>query len=295
MCKRCCGQAVGASKLLVAHLLRRHLLPGVDINRLDVLIFILYVHVMFNSANHLDSALSRTRDALARIVAMLAALVGLASGKPGEVIAKTVRLQVLRILRPAEAAVRRLIFVAAQGVEIKPSTPMPAGVFATLRRGASPSEAKRAAPPRFQLADPMVPMISPHRSYYDSVAGNVAFVKRMPRVRFVAPIDPTIPALFAAKAPARQKPDADTVRSAALIRRLQAITFALETIPRQAKRLARWTARRARMAEKRPVYTSPLRPGLPPGYRKEPEHEVDRILAACHLRAFDARLKVNTS
>jgi hypothetical protein len=50
--------------------------------------------------------------------------------------------------------------------------------------------------------------------------------------------------------------------------------------------LARWRARRAL----RPglTFTSPLRPGRPPGHRRTPLHEVDRILAECHGLARDA-------
>jgi hypothetical protein len=71
-----------------------------------------------------------------------------------------------------------------------------------------------------------------------------------------------------------------------LCRRLEALKRALQDIPRQAKRLARW---RARQEQKQPSTStptlkplSPLREGLPPGYRKKPQHEVDDILAECH-------------
>jgi NAD(P)-dependent dehydrogenase (short-subunit alcohol dehydrogenase family) len=52
--------------------------------------------------------------------------------------------------------------------------------------------------------------------------------------------------------------------------RLAAIKKALEGIPAQAKRLARWEARRRAM--ERPKFTDP---------RKQPNHEVDHVLIGC--------------
>jgi hypothetical protein len=65
-----------------------------------------------------------------------------------------------------------------------------------------------------------------------------------------------------------------------LTRRLQALKLALDDLPRQARRLARWRVRRENA--KAPKFTSPLRPGRPPGYRRKPVHEVDEVLAECH-------------
>jgi hypothetical protein len=63
---------------------------------------------------------------------------------------------------------------------------------------------------------------------------------------------------------------------------------ALANIPHQAKRLARWRARQEQKqaststAPPTSKPLSPLREGLPPGYRKRWQHEVDDILAECH-------------
>jgi hypothetical protein len=70
------------------------------------------------------------------------------------------------------------------------------------------------------------------------------------------------------------------VNSERLSRRLQALKLALDDLPRQARRLARWRARRENMPS--PKFTSPLRPGRPPGYRRKPVHEVDEVLIECH-------------
>jgi hypothetical protein len=248
---------------------------------LDIFILVLYLFSLTLTVGSLllpheiDPTLARNRDLLAGIVAMLVAMVGVTTGR----IETALRLQVLRVLRPAEAAVRRMIFIVAQGVVVKPATNRSAPNFASLRQGER--NIRRAS---FRLSDPMVPMIA-HRTAAD----------RLPRISWIAPTDPTIPALLAARRVKPEKPHPDDVRREALVRRLQAIMIALENIPRQAQCIVRWTALRQRIAKLRPTYTSPLRPGPPPGYRKEPVHDVERILAWCHMRAFDTRPKPNTS
>jgi hypothetical protein len=77
-----------------------------------------------------------------------------------------------------------------------------------------------------------------------------------------------------------------------LSRRLQALKLALEDLPRQARRLARWRVRRE--TAKNPKFKSPLRPGPPPGHRRKKVHEVDEVLAECHWLARDA-MKPDTS
>jgi hypothetical protein len=87
----------------------------------------------------------------------------------------------------------------------------------------------------------------------------------------------------------REKREAEPERDDGMVdarrlgRRLWAAKLALDNLPRQARRLKRWQARRARMAH--PKFTSPLRPGLPPGHRKAPRDEVDRVLRECHALA----------
>ena len=84
----------------------------------------------------------------------------------------------------------------------------------------------------------------------------------------------------------RGEVDDDTVNARPLIRRLLAITDALQDIPRQALRLARWQAQPKE--ERRPERWSPLRVGRPPGFRQRAKHEVDEILKECHWLARNA-------
>jgi hypothetical protein len=67
--------------------------------------------------------------------------------------------------------------------------------------------------------------------------------------------------------------------------RLEALKLALEDLPRQARRLVRARARRAKVA--RLELQSVMRPGRPPGHRKRPIHDVDHVLAECHWLARD--------
>jgi hypothetical protein len=82
------------------------------------------------------------------------------------------------------------------------------------------------------------------------------------------------------------------VNAARLSRRLQTLKLALDDLPCQARRMARWRVRREAM--KSPKFKSPLRPGPPPGRRKKRIHPIDEILADCHALAWDA-LKPDTS
>ena len=78
-----------------------------------------------------------------------------------------------------------------------------------------------------------------------------------------------------------------------LSRRLHALKLALDDLPRQARRMARWRVRREAMQKLR---SSNRRSGRvhPPGHRKRHIHPIDEILADCHWLAWDA-MKPDTS
>jgi hypothetical protein len=176
------------------------------------------------------------------------------------------------VLRPAEAAVRRLIIVAARGMVVKPSPKRtaPAGLAIT---GTGQGRVS------FRLFDP--------RRRFDQAHGRpTRGPQPQPRIRCIGVgFDPRIPLFRQAQpAPAAPAPRKDdTVNAEPLCRRLAAIKGALEDLPRQAKRLARWQARP--IAARRPKLASPLRLGPPPGRRKRPTHEVHEILKECHWLA----------
>jgi hypothetical protein len=89
-----------------------------------------------------------------------------------------------------------------------------------------------------------------------------------------------VPRSAPAPAPAAPPPDDGTVQARRLLLRLHAFKRALEDLPREARRLARWRATREKIPGVR--FTSPLRPGRPPGYRTIPLHPVHQVLDDCH-------------
>ena len=226
-------------------------------------------------------AIEINQAALARIVAALFAIVGLAEGGVLERPPRAIYLTVLRILRPAESAVRRLIIIVARGLEIEasPSRLMPKGLaFSGQQTGSRKS---------FQLFDQR------KRFIFSPPAKRLARVG--PRI-WLGGSDPLAPPFLVHPAPEPQpvvkRASESDGGTQSLGRRLTAIKLALEDMPRQARRLLRWQNRRQQM--KNPKFTSPLRPGPPPGHRKEPSEDVDFVLKECHWLAWDS-LVANTS
>jgi hypothetical protein len=212
-------------------------------------------------------AIERNSEALKGIIEALFAMLGLA---PMGRLPRSVRSAVLRVLRPAESAMRRLVVIAARGLVVKlvAARPMPAG----------PIGKGRLSRPSFQLFDPRKNFARQRRR---------AFARNPPRIHFFGS-DPLVAALWPALEPAADPtpPPDGLVNAGCLTRRLNALKLALDDLPRQARRLARWRVRREKA--KAPKFKSPLRPGHPPGYRRKPVHAVDEVLIECHGLACDA-------
>jgi hypothetical protein len=225
-------------------------------------------------------AIAINQTALIRIVAALIAMAGPGRDGVRPRLERPIYRTVLKVLRPAEAAVRRLIVIAAKGLEAKlpPRRPFPQGIALAGTRGGRRS---------FQLFDA--------RERFGRALPKSTSGKAEPRM-FIYDSSPLVP-LFQRRSVAiavpEPKPEPEgTIEGFRLSLRLQAIKLALEDLPRQARRLARWRARRARMASG--TSASPLRPGRPPGYRKEPRDEIDWVLRECHALARDV-LAADTS
>ncbi|WP_159593446.1 hypothetical protein, partial [Chelativorans xinjiangense] len=241
------------------------------------------------------AAIEQDRVALKRIVASLVAMAGPAVGPDPEVLAegeprraeggprKTLPRHlwraILSLLRPTEAAARRLIIAAARGLAVclppprkpKPVSPAPllrslgiavmaspADLSAEARR--AKAEARRAAAPArpqtlsLPLFDPLPHTPSPELA--EGGRGRHGPAHAVPRILFPGLIEPSaLP-----QPPSRDDP----VSAARLGRRLAALVAALDDLPGQARRFARWKARRDLGLGRR---TSPLRGGRPPGGR----------------------------
>ena len=217
-----------------------------------------------------DGAVKSHSEAIKGIVAALFAMLGIDGTETVGRIPHRLHRAVLRVLRPAESAVRRLIVVAARGLVVKvaPSRPMPKGH--RIGKGSGPSR------PAFKLCDKRIFFPEPSNR-------RVKYAKNPPRIH-VFPYDSMVAAPQPVVVP--PPPPDGLVTAARLNRRLQALKSALEDLPRQARRMARWRVRRE--AAKAPKFTSPLRPGQPPGHRRKPSHEIDEVLTECHWLAWEA-------
>ncbi len=238
--------------------------------------------------------------------------------KPVLTLPRHLRLAILRLLRPAEAAARRLIIAAARGLTVTLPPPRNrkarlATVEPTLRRFGiavviSPADIARDARilPRSRVRGTTeggggggpctmpLPLFDPPRRH-----------RILPRRRTVpAHAAPRILLPGLAKPhtlPPPPSPD-DPIDATRLGYRLAALAAALDDLPGQARRFARWKALRARGRIRR---AAPLRPGRPPGgrlVRFDPAarsgrniREVDEILAHAHALALHALQYPDTS
>ncbi len=224
-------------------------------------------------------AIKRNSEALQRIIATLFAMAGIANGATSTSLPHHLYRAILLVLRPAESAVRRLVIIAARGLVLKPrvSRPAPAGFSVPPRKDT-------AHIPAFLLIDPL-------KRFALHTPG--AASGPMPHIRSFDGYEP----LFLAHRP-QVEPDEDDGPEQ-IFRRLHALKSALDDLPRQARRLARWRARRDLALKNKPIgkrfRMSPFRPGHPPGHRQRPIHEIDDILRECHGLALDASRQPNTS
>ncbi len=197
-------------------------------------------------------------------------LIALVDG--AEMLPRPLHRFVCRVLRPAESALRRLIVIVAAGLLKKAETADKGGAdkrplpdFSSFSRGQN-----RAA---FALIDPRKSFGGSGRAF------------RMPVPKQALP-QISVPGLT--DRIEWTKPD-DRLQAKTLSRRIEKLEQALKTLPRQARRLNRLMLRRAK-AEPGPGRVGPIRPGHPPGYRRQPRHPVDDLLRDCHGLARDCGL-----
>ncbi|MEO4000940.1 hypothetical protein [Mesorhizobium sp. CAU 1732] len=246
------------------------------------------------------AAIETNRQALKRVMVTLVAMACItADCRP--TLPRHLHRAVLRLLRPAEAAARRLIIVAAHGLVVTPPPARP------RKREATPAV---PAPRSFGIA-----AVMPSAGFARLPAGQAA-KGRATRTHVLPLFDPVrlpgrarrrfVPAHAAPRicvpgATARHRlppppaPD-DPLDATRLNLRLRALAAALDDLPKHAHRFARWRARQSRStAHNGPRRLSPLKPGRPPGYRLRPTHEIHGILADLHHFAREALDPPDTS
>jgi hypothetical protein len=240
---------------------------------------------MFPSSHQIwKDAIARNSVVLAGMVAQLWALLEVFGGADTARVPRAIHTTIMRVLRPAEAAVRRLIVIEARDLTLEPEPPrLPFPQIPPRKVPRKP--AQRMA---FQLFDPR-----------KQLRHAVKYTTLTPRIYMISKDAPFSPLSL----PPQQQPDRPHIATAAerlinarrLVLRLKAITSALDDLPHQAKRLARWQHKR--QIQKRPRFSAPLRPGRPPGHRDRHLDEIDHILAECHAYALGvlSEERLNTS
>jgi hypothetical protein len=226
----------------------------------------------------------RNRERLLAVLAPLLAVLGFDPRRKDEMPQHFYRSWLI-LLRPAESAVRRLIVIAARGIIVRLAAArgFPAGLALKLRLAAK--EPDDDSVPAFGLIDPLKRFAAADFEW--SKEGGKEWGKQqvIPRISVPGLFDPVFPE--PTPIPSRDDP----IDTSALLRRIAALKAALDNLPRHAKRLARWKARRelARQAEVwKPGRLSPLRSGFAPGYHRSRPEEIDEILADCHYFAVEA-------
>ncbi|MCV3239843.1 hypothetical protein [Mesorhizobium sp. ZC-5] len=196
--------------------------------------------------------------------------------------------RLLLLLRPVEAATRRLIVVLASGLPI---------LNPRAAAAERPAPGAGEAPIQVQrVAEPTAPPGDSKTS--DARLPVFALADRPKRYEWFFSGKPHGAGW---KGPSPALPGNDELDAAGILRRIAALARALDDLPAQADRLARWRLRRmaARAAGKARAL-SPLRPGIPPGSlpRRAPKRERREehdLLSETHALARDALARLDTS
>ncbi len=200
-------------------------------------------------------------------------------------------LMVMRLLRPAEAATRRLVVLVAayltppQAAAPRREKPLRWRRMHEPLQPPGPDTTVRL--PGFRLFDPKRRVPGPRRPRRNSI----------PRISVPGWMEP---------APLPKPRSAfDELDATRLAARLSALAAALDDLPRHARRLARWRASLPRPGEAHPAPRpgrgaryprfSPLRTGRPPGSRRRKRQEPHELLTDIHARAHYALNYADTS
>ncbi|MGL4488512.1 MAG: hypothetical protein ACRCU5_03605 [Rhizobiaceae bacterium] len=218
-------------------------------------------------------AIDRNREKLLSIIVMLMKTLGLVTGGMLTTLPRHLYRKAFAILRPAEAAVRRLIIMAAYDMELRGFNLARLRERGLAERGGE-GELRRqnAAEAGWQIAS--FNLIDPLKTFTEERPDYTEF-------------GPSFNEDYTDRTP---------IPAASLGRRLLALKHALDNINKQARRLTRWYAMRDQaLSQNQPHRLSPIRPGFPPGYRRKPIHPIEEVLLDCHSLAQYARERRDSS
>ena len=225
-----------------------------------------------------DEIVEATRARIIAAIAPLLAVLGYDPRRRDEMPRYFYRA--LRSCCAPPSAARRLIVMAARGIVVK----LRLGVSRAFPKGlALNKDADRI--PAFLLIDPLKRFAPDGFGWAKEWGKDWGAVQTLPRISVPGLFDP----VFAEPAPFPSRDD--IIDTGALVRRIAALKSALEDLPRQALRLARWRAR-AELARKADVWKpgrlKPMRPGFAPGYHRTNKREIDNIISDAHFFAYEA-------
>ena len=227
--------------------------------------------VLCRKIEDLDYALAirRNRDQLRQIILALFAFARMRVGGSLFTLPRSTFAIIMLVLRPAESCVRRLIVIAALGLKL---TSKPPRAFVILgHRPENPASAMpdgMIRPRAFKLFDPLK-SFDPESIWDAEPVWESGFGLASAYSSTLVPTETTLDATHIGQ-------------------RLNALIRALDNLPHQARRLVRWQSKRdAALKASKPTRMSPMRPGLPPGWRQRKIHEIDTVLRECHGLAND--------
>ncbi len=225
----------------------------------------------------IPAAIDLNKTLLARIIAGLFTLLGGGTG-PARISVELHR-RIVRALRPAESAVRRLIVVLARITGVKAPPPRPQA----QSRSIPPGLARKGEGKKRQS----FPLFDPWQRFGRTKRKRPAQKAPAALPRIISLTDEGLrrlkERLDAPSMPDKKPADISPIN---LLRRLEAVIGALNDLPRQAKRLVRALARRQKFPHLK--LRMPMRPGRAPGFRVKPRLEIDHVLRECDWLARNA-------
>ena len=222
----------------------------------------------------IPAAIDLNKTLLARIIAGLFTLLG--GGASPARISVELHRSIVRVLRPAESAVRRLIVVMVTITGMKAPPPRPQAPSRSVPPGLS---SKREGKNRQSFA-----LFDPWQRFWRQRPPKKA-PAALPRILSLDG-DGLRRLRESLDAPSVPDKNAEDISPINLLRRLEAVIGALEDLPHQAKRLVRVLARRQNIPKLK--FRTPLRPGRPPGHRQKPRLGIDHVLRECEWLARNA-------